>query len=60
MTALGWWYLVAVSIGGFIGGSLVYLLCSNKRNKTHYTSQTKVYSPIDNDKKEHCKSCRKN
>ncbi len=60
MTALGWWYLVAVGIGAAIGGGVVYLFCSNKRNKSHYVTQTKMYSPVSNSKKESCKSCRKN
>lgn len=60
MTALGWWYLVAVGIGAAIGGGVVYLFCSNKRNKSHYVTQTKVYSPINDSEKESCKSCRKN
>lgn len=51
MTALGWWYLVAVGIGAAIGGGVVYLFCSNKRNKSHYVTQTKMYSPVSNSKR---------
>lgn len=52
MTALGWWYLSGMILGGLIGGSLVYLFCSNKQKKSHHTIKTKTYSSIDRDTKE--------